>query len=196
MQYLGKPTVKFTFKFRATQGRTWPSAHILVNNFQIHTQEINNVNTEMSVDVFMDRGPNNISICFFSKQERETVIEQGNIVADQSLELIAVYADDILLESWFWTDHYYLAQYFRGYKKQFPDAPEQLYSQLIWHFPGRFMITNLPSTADFWDWYQKNRTSRVLKDLVDPTGQLLENFNPLDDEDRALIKEIKEIINV
>jgi hypothetical protein len=195
MRHLGK-TVKFTFEFRATKGRTWPSLYILVNNFQIHTQEVNPESHRVTVDVFMDHGPNNISIGFFSKQERETVIKDGEIVADQSLELLKVYADDILLESWFWTEHFYIPEYFQGYKKQFPDAPTQLRSQLLWHFPGRYIFMNLPSSTNFWHWYQTERTGRVLDTLIDPTGQIRDNYNPLDDEDRALINEIKKLIDV
>lgn len=195
MQHLGK-TVKFTFTFNPTKGLEWPTISILVNNFQIHTQTITPENFTVTVHAYMHRCPNNISIYYFNKHERETVIKDNQIVADQSLELVSVHADDILLESWFWTEHCYYPQYFVGYKKQAPDAPSTLRSQLIWHFPGRYMIMELPNSDQFWNWYQKTRTEKILSTLVDPTGQLKENHQPIDDEDKKTIQAIKDIINV
>jgi hypothetical protein len=195
MQHHGK-TVKFEFTFNPVQGLTWPAVNILVNNFQISTNTVSPESPTVAVDVHADSGSNNISIVYFNKHERETVMEHGNIVADQSLELLSIRADDILLEPWVWTEHYYLPSYFQGFKRQFPDAPDRLRSQLVWHFPGRYMITGLPDTKQFWNWYQAQRTARVLDELVDPTGQIRSNYDPLDDEDKELIKDIKNLINV
>jgi hypothetical protein len=112
------------------------------------------------------------------------------------LELVSIRVDGILLDSWFWTDGVYTPNYFKGYLEQVPNAPKEIVSQLIWHFPGRFTLRNLPRGTKFWDWYQQERTKRLTKDLVDPTGQLKENLNPMDDEARALVQEIKKLINV
>jgi hypothetical protein len=195
MQHHGK-TVKFEFIFKPVQGLTWPAVNILVNNFQISTNTVSPESPTVTVDVHADSGSNNISIVYFNKHERETVLEHGNIVADQSLELLSIRADDILLEPWVWTEHYYLPSYFQGFKRQFPDAPDRLRSQLVWHFPGRYMITGLPDTKQFWNWYQAQRTARVLEELIDPTGQIRSNYDPLDNEDKELIKDIKNLINV
>ena len=188
--------ITFEFKFNPQPGLTWPRIFILVNNYQINTFEINSKDTSASVTVDFDRAPNNISIGYFNKYESETVIEDGKIVRDQSLELLSVHADDILLEPWFWTDHYYYPSYFQGYLKSNPDAPKEQRSQLVWHFPGRYMIMNLPNSQDFWSWYQEQRTQRVLSNLVDPTGQIRNNHRGISDEDLQLIKEIKQTLDV
>lgn len=195
MRHLGK-TINFEFEFCATRGRSWPCLGILVNNFQVSTHTITDRDRTISVDLYFDSDVNNINLYYFSKQESETVVENGVIVADQTLELVRIYADGILLEPWFWTDHYYLPWYFAGYKKQNPAAPETLPSQLIWHFPGRYRMMNLPKSANFWEWYQRERTQRVLNSLIDPTGQIRANHNPLDQEDQQLIDEIKKMIDV
>lgn len=195
MRHLGK-TINFEFEFCATPGRSWPVLSVLVNNFQVSTHTITDRNRTVSVDLFFDSGVNNINLYYFSKQESETVVENGVIVADQTLELRCVHADGILLESWFWTDHYYLPWYFSGFRRQNPNAPETLPSQLVWHFPGRYRMMNLPDSKDFWSWYQTQRTERVLKNLVDPSGQIRANHQPMDQEDHQLITEIKKLINV
>ena len=139
--------INFEFHFRATCGKSWPRMMMLANNMTMSNHEITDQNTCVRLelqDYEWDRAPNNISIAYFSKTERETVVRDGEIIADQSLELVKVLADDILLEPWFWTDHYYYPEYFRGYMKQCPDAPRKVKSQLRWHFPGRFMLLDLP----------------------------------------------------
>jgi len=188
--------ITFEFKFNPQPGVTWPRIFILVNNYQINTFEINSKDTSASVTVDFAQVPNNISIGYFNKYESETVLEDGKIVRDQSLELLSVHADDILLESWFWTDHYYYPSYFQGYLRSNPDAPKEQRSQLVWHFPGRYMIMNLPNSQDFWSWYQEQRTQRVLSTLVDPTGQIRDNHRSISDEDLQLIKEIKQTLDV
>jgi hypothetical protein len=188
--------ITFEFKFKPRPGKTWPNIFILVNNYQIDTFEITSKDPSASVTVDFIRAPNNISIGYYNKYESETVVEDGKIVRDQSLELLSVYADDILLEPWFWTDHYYYPSYFQGYLRSNPDAPATQRSQLVWHFPGRYMIMNLPNSRDFWAWYQKERTERVLSTLVDPTGQIRDNHRAVSEEDHQLISEIKKCINV
>jgi hypothetical protein len=191
--------VTFEFHFRATCGRSWPRMMMLANNMTMSNNEITDQDTCVTLelqDYAWDRAPNNISIAYFSKTERETVMRDGSIVADQSLELVKVLADDILLEPWFWTDHCYYPDYFRGYLEQCPDAPKKIKSQLCWHFPGRFMLLNLPVYSEFWTWYHEQRTTRILKDLVDPTGQIKNNHRGLTNEDRELIKELKDTLYV
>jgi hypothetical protein len=195
MRHLGK-TLNFEFEFRASRGVNWPSFSVLVNNLQISTHTITDRDRTVSVDLYFDSGVNNINLLYYSKHQYETVIDNGVIVADQTLELINMRVDDIQLEPWFWTDHYYAPQYFQGYKKQFPDAPERLPSQLIWHFPGRYRMMNLPDSDKFWAWYQQQRTQRVLSTLIDPTGQIRANHESFDDADQQLIKEIKKLIDV
>ena len=189
----------FEVTFRPTQGRNWPRVSALVDNMQVQnyevTEEAPSIQFEVK-DFIWDTPPHNISFAYFSKDEQETVMKDGNIIKDQSLELVSVHADGILLEPWFWTDHDYYPSYFQGFLKTNPKAPRELRSQLIWHFPGRYMIKNLPNFAEFWPWYQEQRTTRVLKDLIDPTGQISDNHRKLSDTDRELLKDIKAILNV
>ena len=188
--------ITFEFKFNPQPGVSWPKIFILVNNVQIDTFEITHQRPSASVSVDFNQVPNNISIGYYNKYESETVLEHGKIVRDQSLELLSVYADDILLEPWFWTDHYYYPSYFQGYLRTNPDAPREQRSQLVWHFPGRYMIMNLPNSKNFWPWYQEQRTQRVLSTLIDPTGQIRDNHRGVSDEDLELIKEIKQTLDV
>jgi len=186
--------LEFQFTFCATKGRTWPCVHFLSNDNKITTAEV--IDKPVNVNLNLDSNNNNISIDYFNKREWETIIEQGKIVQDQSLELVSVHVDGILLDSWFWTDGVYHPNYFKGFLDQVPDAPTEIKSQLIWHFPGVFVINNVPGGNMFWDWYQQQRTIRIKEGLVDPTGQLNENLNPMDNESKALISKIKQLINV
>ena len=57
-------------------------------------------------------------------------------------------------------------------------------------------LLDLPVYSEFWTWYQGQRTTRILKDLVDPTGQIKNNHRGLTDEDRGLIKDLKDALYV
>jgi hypothetical protein len=187
--------IEFEITFNATKGINWPCVSVLSNDKPLGSYTVTDEKSTIVFEVNnFENLPNNLSIVYFNKNESETIVKNGKIVQDQSLELIKIRADGILLESWFWTDNYYYPNYFEGYLKNVNDAPKKIMSQLHWHFPGKFVITELPNCNNFWQWYKKQRTNRVLAELIDPTGQIKNNYNSITDEDRLLLAELKEIL--
>lgn len=194
MQLSGK--TKFTFTFNSTQGLSWPEVSLTVNDQYITRTVIDDQNKTLSAVVNLDQEGNTIILNYVNKTEQETIVEDGKIIKDQSLELAKVHIDDILVDSWFWTESYYYPRYFESYLKQFPSSPRQLKSQLIWHFPGAYIINKIPNANQFWDNYHKTRMDIIVKNLDDPTGHLIQNLTALDEEDKENINEIKRIIDV
>lgn len=189
--------IEFEISFRPQQGRTWPQISLELNDVQLgdHIELSDDVACCKFAVAYSRSNQTTIGITYH-KNSNETVVEQGNIVSDQSLELLHIRADGILLEPWVWTEHSYYPSYFPGFLAQNPQAPTELRSQLIWHFPGKYIMTGWPPMQDFWSWYQQQRTQRVLQGLVDPTGQISSNHRGMDDNDRRLASEIRDLLNV
>jgi len=192
-------TLTYEMAFTSTKGLSWPSVKILYNDNLIGDFTFNKKNSTISFDLNKNNAEsekNSLTIHYYNKTENETICKDGRIIGDQSLELNKIYVDGILLETWFYTEHYYYPLYFSGFLQQFPKSLDKIKSQLLWHFPGKYIINNLPSCDNFWSWYQQNRQQRVLEDLIDPSGQLLNNLRGLTQEDYTLLNEIKAMLNV
>lgn len=187
---------KFEFVLRGTRSRNWPCVSVICNGQHCYSTTVDE-ETVFVAELYMDQLDNMITLHYFNKTQGDTITDaEGNITADQSLELVAVRMDGILLENWVWNEGTYHPQYFPGFLRSNPLAPASLRSQLIWHFPGRFQLPLLPHGDRFWTWYQSERQQRVLSDLVDPTGQIAGNYRGMTDEDREIITEIKGILDV
>jgi hypothetical protein len=137
---------------------------------------------------------NRLSLDFYNKRDYHTKTDsQGKIVADMWIEIHDVRFDDILLESWFVDDGYYVPRYFASYKRQHIELPERIYSLRRWHFPGEFIFAEFPK--DLWDWYRIERTSRMHLENMDIDLHRWEKFVGSPELYPELVAEIKELIN-
>jgi hypothetical protein len=135
---------------------------------------------------------NQLTVDFYNKLPEHTICENNEIVSDMWLELHNIRVDDILLQSWFLNDGYYVPRYFEDFLKSFPDSPARLNSQRIWHFPGTYHACVFPE--DIWAWYHFERTARTKLDNMDKDLHRWEKFVGSAERYPEIVAEIKELI--
>ena len=189
--------MKFTVVAKGTKSTEWPRLRILVNELCYGDFEIidcceHDVNIELP-----NVNTNFIELDYYNKNESHTIVENGQIVCDQSLELVSIRIDDILLDNWFITEGYYCPRYFAGFKQQFPDAPSTVKSQLIWHFPGNFQFAPIPAESQFWFWYRDQRKLVHSAQYITAKDRARdEGYVGSLDLHKELVEEIRRLINV
>ena len=187
--------MKLTVIAQGTYSIAWPVIEVFVNDCSVGSAKVQEL-SELDFDIVLDQEQNYIRIHYTNKEEHHTVVDNDEIVSDQSVELLQVRLDDILLDTWFLTETHYVPDYFAGFRLSNPLAPKQLKSQLIWHFPGTLMLPPVPGKDKFWFWYRDQRRFIHIKQYSDKDGYREENYigslDPLTD----LIKEIKNVLDI
>lgn len=155
--------MKLEFIFQSTHSVTWPAVGVSVNGTRLFTTEPNAEAINVIVeDVDFDHGQNFVSIDYYNKEPKHTLIEDGNIVSDQHIKLLDMRIDDILVEPWLWKHGTYYPRYFDGFLEQFPNSPHSVVGDLHWYFPGNYVIGPFPDEDKFWHWYRDQRRQQVL----------------------------------
>ena len=186
----------FTLMFCPTFSVEWPAIRVYLNDQLLVDQPIDQNNT-CSFVAELSQDQNQLRLHYYNKSEAHTIINSaGAIESDQFLELTKIYVNDILLGSWLLTEGYYFPDYFKGFLLQVPDAPSQLKSQLIWHFPGIFCFPSLPNNEKFWWWYRNQRRYVHTKTHQGKDDYRDEAYVGSLESHQELIDEIKKIINV
>ena len=187
--------MKLTLIAQGTYSDEWPELEVFVNGDSCGRQKVEDL-AELDFEIRLDRPSNTVEIHYVNKQEHHTKVEDGQVVADQCVELLKIRVDDILCHGWMLTTGVYYPRYFQGFRDSNPDAPSHLRSQLIWHFPGVFQLMALPARDQFWDWYCQQRREVHMRSFQGKSLQRQENYvgslDPLTD----LVDEIKAIIDV
>lgn len=175
----------------------WPAIKIYENDQLLLDQVITNINTQCRFTIDLARDQNQLVINYYNKEQQYTIVDHnGQITSDQSLEITTVHVNNILMNSWMLTEGHYIPNYFSGFQEQVPNTPTQLQSQLIWHFPGNFYLTMLPSKKNFWWWYRQQRRFVHVKTYQGKDDYRDEAYIGSLDSHQDLIDEIKQIINV
>lgn len=187
--------MKFTIIATGTHSIEWPIIQLIVNEQVCGQCEIREF-TEADFDIKLDQPINSIELAWINKQEHHTVFDQDRIVQDQTITLCQVRMDDILLDSWFLTQGRYYPDYFYGFLQQCPDAPRELRSQLIWHFPGKFVFEKVPSRENFWLWYRDQRRYVHVKTWGNKDQHREEGYIGSYEPLSELIEEIERLIRV
>lgn len=188
--------MKLTVIAQGWHSDEWPLLSITVNNKEYCQKEIQNL-TEFDIDINLLEENNSVSINYINKQEHHTKFENNSIVSDQYVEIKALRLDDILLDSWVLTEGTFYPNYFDGFLQQCPDAATNIRSQLIWHFPGKFILPALPSESNFWLWYRHQRRNiHVTHYSQGNSAYREEAYIGSLDSHKDIVEEIKKIINV
>lgn len=148
--------MKLTLTATGVFSESWPQIEIWINDHCYGRVAIEG-SREIDFDISLPSQQNCLRIDYVNKMEHHTKIVDGVVVADQSLTLQQIRFDDILCDSWMLTDGHYEPRYFSGFLDSCPEAPNKLPSQLIWHFPGSFVLPALPVEQHFWEWYRDQR---------------------------------------
>lgn len=140
----------------------WPQIEVWVDDV-CHGHAWIKEHSEIDFDICLPRSQNRLMIKYVNKQEHHTKMADGCVIADQHLTLRQIRMDDILCDTWMLTEGHYEPNYFPGFLASSPEAPVYLPSQLIWHFPGMFVLPALPTETWFWDWYRDQRYAHMMQ---------------------------------
>lgn len=167
-----------------------PKVKIFHNQNLVTTAEVVGKKQWIDFDIVLAE-ENLLALDFYNKEPHHTVIKDGVIAQDMSLELHKIRVDDVLLQTWFLNSGWYRPRYFDSFLQDFPDSPEKLESQMIWHFPGTFNI--MPFPIDFWSWYHFERTNRITLENMDKDLHRWEKFVGSIERYQDIVDEIKEL---
>lgn len=185
----------FTVIAAGSYSEDWPKIEVFENDRSCGVAQIQDL-SEVNFPIKLENEQNIIRIAYTNKTESSTKVRDGVIISDQFLEIKNIRINDILLDQWILTESDYYPKYFTGFLEHNPFAETKLRSQLIWHFPGNFIIQPLPNKKIFWDWYFYQRRYVYVnhyhgKDKI-RNDEYAGSVEPLTE----LLNEIRELINV
>lgn len=91
---------RLIFNFEATFCQGWPQGRIVVDNDIIQEFTIDNNVTSITIDLDYLDGPHTLEIERYGKTNDNIVFVNNEILQDQSLNLVSVYLDDVLLPNY------------------------------------------------------------------------------------------------
>jgi hypothetical protein len=172
----------------------WPEIEVWVNS-TCHGHAQIKGQSEIDFDISLPENRNYVRLEYVNKKEYHTKAVNGSIIADQTLTLEQIRIDDILCDSWMLTDGHYEPRYFEGFLAASPEAAACLPSQLIWHFPGKFLLPVLPAEEEFWSWYRDQRYAHM-QQYQGKDWHRQEKYIGSRDMHQDLISQIKQLIDV
>jgi hypothetical protein len=187
--------MKLTVIARGEFSVEWPILEVVVNNIVVGRHTVKDI-SEADFDISLEHDVNNVCINYVNKQQHHTQINKNTVVADQSLELIGLRLDDIKLQSWITTQGHYKPRYFEGFLQQNPNAQTLLQSQLIWHFPGSFVLPPWPHKDRFWEWYRQQRRFVHASQFTGAAAIRDEGYIGSLDKHQDLVLDIKKILKI
>lgn len=173
----------------------WPEIEVFENDVLCGVSKIQEL-SEVSFPINLEANQNIIRIAYTNKTEASTKVQDGVIISDQYLEIKNIRINNILLDQWILTESDYYPTYFSGFLEANSCAETKLRSQLIWHFPGNFIIQPLPNKNKFWEWYYHQRRHVYVNQMSIRDQERNEQYAGSTDPLTELITEIKTIINV
>lgn len=92
--------IKLTFK--ATECNGWPKLQFLIDQDLIEDYAFTSDTAEITIPVDLVEGTHSLFVELYGKTANNTKIDaDGNIIQDQTVELINMYVDDILLPDFY-----------------------------------------------------------------------------------------------
>ena len=149
---------EFKLVLNLEKGATWPFIVLQPSAVEIESSMINDY--KKTVSYLIVNCKNSIQLNYGSKESNETVISvNGEILHDQTVEIAAVYVDDILLDQQFLFDH---SKYTPKYNLSFVEYCAEKNITLVteahsatkfWH--NGYWTFNFED--DFWAWHYSKR---------------------------------------
>lgn len=176
--------IKFTFETEATVGVTAPSV--------IVTDTVHEIAAGMSQWSVTIPDSGHLTMDFYSKTQQDTVLDSdGNIVRDTQFRINKIWADGIILETWFLNQAIYRPRYFADYLAQVPQAPAEIEACYQYNFPG---VIQWQWESNFWDWYFDQKNSREVIHFMDKDPDRVWKFRGSLDPCEDLVSKIKKIL--
>lgn len=89
------------FYFKATECNGWPNARIIVDNDILQDFTVDDINTSASIDIDYLDGDHILEIERYGKTNNNIVLKDGEILQDQSIELVSIHYNNIILPDYF-----------------------------------------------------------------------------------------------
>lgn len=98
---------KIDLTFRATECNGWPKLKFYIDLDLIEDYSFTSPEAKITIPIDLVEGKHTLIIELYGKTSQNTIIDNGNIIQDQTVELIDMYADDILLPNFHkWAGEY------------------------------------------------------------------------------------------
>ena len=142
------------------KGRSWPDYAWDHTAIKIDSVDVNDYKKIITYQI--NCSEHSIQLDYTSKGPGETVIDSaGTILHDQTLEISAVYVDDILLNQQFLFDN---SKYIPNYNTEFVSycAENNISLTIDAHSATKFWhngVWRFEFNGDFWAWHCSKRTS-------------------------------------
>jgi hypothetical protein len=144
------------------KGVSWPSVVLRPDAVEIESSIITDYKKTVSYSIVNCK--NSIQLDYKSKESNETVVGDGGaILHDQTVEIAAVYVDDILLDQQFLFDH---SNYTPKYNLSFVEycTKNNIAINTKAHSATKFWHNGhwtFEFNDDFWSWYCSKRKNAV-----------------------------------
>jgi len=89
------------FLFRATECNGWPKLKFLIDLDIIEYYEFSSDTAEITIPISLLDGDHSLFVELYDKNKNNTIVDAGNIIKDQTVELTDIYVDDILLPDFY-----------------------------------------------------------------------------------------------
>jgi hypothetical protein len=177
--------LSFTFLIEAEHGQTPPQVRAGSHNFLLPVGQ-------STIDIAVP-DEQSLILDFYSKSESDTVIKDGQIVADTQFKILTAWCDGILLENWFNNITVYRPNYFKGFLQHCPDAPAEIISPYQFNFPGTISWS---WQDNFWDWYFEKKNSHEVINFIDQDPDRAWKFRGSLDPCEDLVSQIKQVLEL
>jgi hypothetical protein len=180
----------FNFEFKFTYGNSWPELEFSTDSvktilFENNLQQLVSYHTEI----------NDCAVIFknINKKESDTVVENGQIIRDQTVQLTKIYADNILLSTDLINRHMrFCPEYLPGYLTYCREnniTPEEIVHSDTLYFNGQWC---LEFKQPFWAWYANCRQQEDAKYFSKSKLELY--IGKLEPEHAELLEQLKELL--
>lgn len=177
--------IEFTIETWAQHGAASPKLRILDQDIEL-SQGL----SQWSVQV-PDSGQ--FLIDFYSKTETDTIVENGQIIADTEFRIENIWIDNIKTELWFKHQACYRPKYFAGFLTQFPAAEKEIFAPYQFNFPGTITWN---WDGAFWDWYFVEKNKNEVINFLDKDPDRVWKFRGSLDTCDDLVLKIKDLLKL
>lgn len=142
-------------KFCATNYNGWPSLRFCIDNDVLEEYTFDSADAEIELSLDLIDGEHVLEIERYGKTDHNVHFVDGKILADQQVELVDLYADNIKLPNFF---------KFQGI---FYFNDQAVPYGLVWGPNGKY-VWKFQTPIINWLVDQKNQTQEIIKDCITP----------------------------
>jgi len=163
-----------TFKFRASEYNGWPKLRFCVDNDVLLEYDFDQEEGIVDLDLDLLDGEHILEIERYGKTTKNINFVDGKVLADQTVELLDIYIDNVKL-----------AESFK-FQGSFHYEGQEVQAGLLWGPNGKY-FWNFQTPIIDWVVREKNRLREPTQDLITPGKPETEKvLKKLDEFEQAL----------